>query len=77
MFIVTRLFNLINHLIDSFLFPIHLALHTLAEYSRIYIHSKKSLLIVKLRSFQNSCIEIKQISFLYQQIRFTVKKTQL
>ena len=31
--------------------------------------SKKSLLIVKLRSFQNASIEIKQIYFFYQQIR--------
>ena len=38
---------------------------------------KKSLLIVKLRSFQNAFIEIKQISFVYQQVRFTVKKTHL
>ena len=36
-------------------------------------HSKKSLLIVKLRSFQNASIEIKQITFIYQQNRFTVK----
>ena len=35
---------------------------------------KKSLFIVKLRFFQNSSFEIKQISFVYQQIRFTVKK---
>ena len=35
---------------------------------------KKSLLIVKLRSFQNASIEIKQISFIYQQNRFTLKK---
>ena len=34
----------------------------------------KSLLIVKLGSFQNASIEIKQISFIYQQNRFTVKK---
>ena len=38
------------------------------------IHSKKSLLIVKLRSFQNASIEIKQISFVYQLNRFTDKK---
>ena len=30
--------------------------------------------MVKLRSFQNASIEIKQISFNYQQNRFTVKK---
>ena len=36
------------------------------------VHSKKSLLIVKLGSFQNASIEIKQISFVYQQNRFTV-----
>ena len=35
---------------------------------------KKSLLIVKLRSFQNASIEIKQISFVYQENRFTVQK---
>ena len=29
---------------------------------------------MKLRSFQNASIEIKQISFVYQQNRFTVKK---
>ena len=29
-------------------------------------NTKKSLLIVKLRSFQNLSIEIKQISFVYQ-----------
>ena len=29
---------------------------------------------MKLRSFQNASIEIKQISFVYRQIRFTVKK---
>ena len=36
------------------------------------VHSKKSLLIMKLGSFQNASIEIKQISFFYQQNRFTV-----
>ena len=36
------------------------------------VHSKKSLLIVKLRSFQNASIEIKQISFVYQQNRLTI-----
>ena len=36
------------------------------------VHSKKSLLIVKLGSFQNASIEIKQISFVYEQNRFTV-----
>ena len=29
---------------------------------------------MKLRSFQNASIEVKQISFIYQQNRFTVKK---
>ena len=38
------------------------------------VHSKKSLLIEKLRFFQNAYIEIKQISFVYQQNRFTVEK---
>ena len=33
---------------------------------------KKSLSIVKLRSFQNASIEIKQISFVYQQNLFPV-----
>ena len=37
-------------------------------------HSKKSPLIVKLRSFQNVSIEIKEISFVYQQNRFIVEK---
>ena len=36
------------------------------------VHSEKSLLIVKLGSFQNASIEIQQISFVYQQNRFTV-----
>ena len=36
------------------------------------VHSKKSLLIVKLGSFQNESIEIMQIYFVYQQNRFTV-----
>ena len=36
------------------------------------VHSKKSLLIVKLGSSQNASIEIKQVSFVYQQNRFTV-----
>ena len=40
----------------------------------VCVHSKKSLLIVTLRSFQNASIRIKQISFVYQQNRFTVKK---
>ena len=35
---------------------------------------KKSLSIVKLRSFQNASIEIKQISFVSQQNRFPVIK---
>ena len=35
---------------------------------------KKSLFIVKLRSFQNASIEIEHISFVYQQNRSTVKK---
>ena len=35
-------------------------------------HSKKSLLKVKLGSFQNASIEIEQICFVYQQNRFTV-----
>ena len=34
----------------------------------------KSLLIVKLRFFQNASIEIKQIFFTYQKNRFAVKK---
>ena len=38
------------------------------------IHSKKSLLKMKLCSFQNASIEIKQTSFVYQNNRFTVKK---
>ena len=38
------------------------------------VHFKKSLLIVKLPSFQDTFIEIKQISFVYQQNRFKVKK---
>ena len=37
-------------------------------------HSKKSLLIVKLGSFQNASFEIEQIFFLYQQNRFSVKR---
>ena len=37
-----------------------------------FVHSKKSLLTVKLRSFQNESIEIKQIYFVYQQNRFTI-----
>ena len=36
------------------------------------VHSEKNLLIVKLSFFQNASIEIKQISFVYQQNRFTV-----
>ena len=44
------------------------------KYILITLHSKKSLLIVKLRSFQNASIEIKQIYFAYQQSRFAVKK---
>ena len=36
------------------------------------VHSKKSLSIVKLRSFQNASIEIKQISFVYQQNLFPI-----
>ena len=35
---------------------------------------KKSLIIVKLCSFHNASIGIKQISYAYQQNRFTVKK---
>ena len=35
---------------------------------------QSSKLIVKLCSFRNASIEIKQISFVYQQVRFTVKK---
>ena len=35
---------------------------------------KKSLLIVKLHSFQNASIEIKQMSFIYQHNRVIVKK---
>ena len=35
---------------------------------------KKSLLIVISRSFQKASIEIKQISIVYQQNRFAVKK---
>ena len=38
------------------------------------MHPKKSLLIVKLRTFQNASIEIKQISFVYQRNRFIVNK---
>ena len=46
--------------------------------SQLILRSKKkSLLIVKLRSFQNASIEIKQISFACQQNCFTVKKTHL
>ena len=41
---------------------------------KLALHSKKSLLMVKLRSFQNASIEIKQISFVYQQNCFAVKK---
>ena len=44
------------------------------EYTTHYYTLEKSLLIVKLRSFQNTSIEIKQISFVYQQNRFAVKK---
>ena len=36
------------------------------------VHPEKSLLIVKLGSFQNASIEIKQIFLVYQQNRFTV-----
>ena len=38
------------------------------------LHPKKSLLLVKLLSFQNVSIEIKKIPFVYQQNRFTVAK---
>ena len=38
------------------------------------LHSKKSLSIVKLRSFQNASIEIKHISFVYRQNLFPVTK---
>ena len=40
----------------------------------MHLHSKKSLLIVKLRSVQNASIEFEQISFVHQQNRSTVKK---
>ena len=39
-----------------------------------YLHSKKSLSIVKLRSFQNASIEIKHIPFVYQQNLLPVTK---
>ena len=43
------------------------------KYQCLYkVDSKKSLLIVKLPSIQNASIEIEQISFVYQQNRFTV-----
>ena len=43
----------------------------LYEVDSTLVHSKKNLLIVKLRSFQNASVEIKQIFFVYQQNRFT------
>ena len=43
----------------------------LYKFDPTLVHSKKSLLILKLPSFQNASIEIKQISFVYQQNRFT------
>ena len=48
--------------------------HAALPYTFKYIHSKKSPSIVKLRSFQNASIEIKQISFVYQQNLFPVTK---
>ena len=53
---------IINNVKYQFLYKVDLTL----------VHSKKSLLIEKLGSFQDASIETKQISFVYQQNRFTV-----
>ena len=55
-----------------------LIINTIKTYQYLYkvestrVHSKKSLLIVKLGSFQNVSFEIKQISFFYQKNRLTI-----